>query len=147
MMKEITWKKILILGALLIAPLVLAQCGEVKSVASKTYGPEGPTYPSGLYFKVVVAPYAVQTNSSAHTDVQVWDSNGNAAAGVNVAISGGDTVDDDNYTVTGENGQTGWIWEIKGNAGSVMYFTVTVEDKQITAPIQIVPSVGSSEGA
>lgn len=136
----------MILGILMIAPLSLTQCGEGESVASKQYGPVGPTYPSGYYFRVIVTPHTVPSGSSCHVDLQVWDSNGNAAGGVPAAVAGTDTVDDNNFITTNEHGQGGWVLEVKGDAGTIFYITVQIEDKQVTAPVQIVATVGAAGG-
>ena len=144
MMKALTWKNIVILGVLLMAPLALTKCGEGNSVASVTAGPAGPTYPGGYYFDLTVTPHTIQANSTTTVTIRVWDSNGNAAAGVPVTLAGTDKADENNFGTTGSDGIAQWVFEVKANSGSVFPITVTVDSSSLTVTVQVVASVGTT---
>lgn len=144
MMKALTWKKILILAALLLAPLALAGCGDGEGVASASSGVRGPSYPSGYYVELTVTPYNTITNSTVNVTVKVWDSNGNPAGGVVVMVGGDESADDKNFQTTGSNGEAIWSWEIKAPAGAVVPITATVESTSATVNVQVVSSAGTT---
>ncbi|MBI4666136.1 MAG: hypothetical protein HY751_06995 [Nitrospinae bacterium] len=143
----INWKKILVIGALLLAPLALTQCGSAgeQNSAEEKVGPVGPTYPSRYYFDLSVAPIIVQSNGTVTFTVQVHDSRGNVAGGVSVILAGPDT---STSGVTDSNGFFFGVLEVKGTAGSIIYVTGTVEDMSLTIPVQVIPSTsgGGSTG-
>lgn len=135
----IDWKKIIILSALLLAPLALANCGlpaENNSAAS-TVGPKGPTFPSKYYFDLTASSIVMQSGGSVAYKVRVWDSLGNMAGGVMVLFSGSGKWDPKTGT-TGLDGMTYGTSEITGGAGTIHYTTVTVEDLSLTIPIQVI---------
>ncbi|MGK7345339.1 MAG: hypothetical protein ACNS63_05975 [Candidatus Nitrospinota bacterium M3_3B_026] len=145
MMKALTWEKILILAALLLAPLALAGCGESEgeSVAAASSGVKGPSYPSGYHMELIVTPYSTISNSTVNVTVKVWDSNGNPAGGVAVMVGGDESADDDNFGTTGSNGEARWSWEIKAPAGAVLPITATVESMSATVMVQVVSAAGA----
>lgn len=142
MMKQfLTWKKILILGVLLVTPLALAQCGESggESVSSHHVGPVGPTFPSGYYFDATVTPHSIPSDSVVIVLLRAWDNKGNPVAGAQFFLGGLDTVENPGTTSAG--GFTYFEITITGGAGSTVYLTFTVEDSSLTIPVQIIPSI------
>lgn len=133
------WKKILIISALLLAPLALTNCGSAgeNNSASNRVGPTGPTYPNKLYFDLTAETIVVQSGGSVAYTVRVWDSLGNMAGGVSVLFSGTGkwTV---NTALTDISGMAHGTLEMTGGAGTLAYVTVTVEDKSLTIPVQVV---------
>ncbi|MBI5814593.1 MAG: hypothetical protein HZB29_03180 [Nitrospinae bacterium] len=138
----VNWKKLLILGLLMLAPLMLARCGTAadSNSASSTVGPKGPTSPSKYYFDLTAASLVVTTSGTAYYEVRVWDSNGNAAGNVNVTFSGDFETSGNTLTtgITGIDGITGMGISVKGSAGTVMYLTASVENLSLTIPVQVV---------
>ncbi len=144
MMKQfLTWKKILILGVLLVTPLALAQCGESggESVASHHVGPVGPTFPSGWYFDATVTPHSAPAGSTVIFTIRVWDRNGLPASGVEIWLGLSATETSvENPFFTNLYGYMTQQYEIEGGGGGeVTYLSVTVQDTVLTLPIQIIP--------
>lgn len=133
------WKKILILFALLLAPLALSNCGtpQESNSASSTVGPKGPTFPSKLYFDLTASSIVIQSGGSVQITVRVWDSLGNMAGGVSVHASGTGKWATPTAT-TGIDGMAHGFLEMTGGAGTIAYITVTVEDLQLTIPVQVI---------
>lgn len=140
MRKRMTMKTILMIGALLFAPFALAGCGE--TVADHTVGPVGPTSPGGYYFEAKVSPHTIPNESNVLFTVRVWDSNGNVGGGVPLTWSGGQ--DDAATSLTNVNGYAYLSLVISGNAGGIAHITVTIEDKTVTIPVQILPVSGAA---
>lgn len=139
------WKKIIILFALLLAPLALANCGlpaENNSAAS-TVGPKGPTFPSKLYFDLTVSSIVIQSGGSVQITIRVWDSNGNMAGGVPVHASGTGKWTEPT-TSTGLDGMAHGFLEITGGAGTIAYITITVEDSSLTIPVQVIAGASAT---
>lgn len=148
---RLSWQKILIICALFVAPLLLAQCApaEGDNVASKTVGPEGPTSPSNYYFDLTVTPHTLIGGGWVHTIVKVWDQYGNEASGVLVVIaaSGFDDVEMDPINGwTDANGMTYLYISIASDFTSIGYVTAYVEGEYLTAPIQIVTASSPTNG-
>ena len=151
-----TWKKTIILGLLLVAPLALAQCGagNGESVASLTAGPSAPTVPSGYQFDMTVTPHSVHSDSSVAVTVRVWDRNGNMAGGVNVMIVGGDSSSPSATVPTDASGIARFVFTVKqvsgsgtGTAGGVLPITATLENGLLTVPVQVIPVIATPAGA
>lgn len=138
------WKKILILFALLLAPLALANCGlpAENNSASSTVGPVGPTFPSKYYFDFTASSIVVQSGGSVAFTVRVWDSNGNMAGGVSNTFTGSGKWENPT-TTTDLNGMDRGILTVEGGAGTIDYVTVTVENLSLTIPVQIVAGTSS----
>ncbi len=141
MRQFLTWKKILILGVLLVTPLALAQCGENggESVSSHHVGPVGPTFPSGYYFDATVTPHSIPSDSVVIVLLRAWDNKGNPVAGAAFFLGGIDTVE--NPGVTGVGGFTYFEVTIEGGEGSTVFLTFTLEDSSLTLPVQIIAGV------
>ncbi|HEB72379.1 MAG TPA: hypothetical protein ENI77_07130 [Nitrospirae bacterium] len=165
MKNTLSWKKILILGVLLVTPFTLAQCGEGDSVASATAS-AGPTYPSKYYFEATVTPSVVDNKGTVGLVVRVWDENGYPVSGAVVIVvgpnksattgtkgtkgatgssgSGGSSGTSGGGTgstgTTGENGIKTFPLNITGDAGGIIYLAVLVENSVVQVPVQIRPS-------
>jgi hypothetical protein len=137
------WKKILIISALLLAPLALMNCGSAgeNNSASSRVGPKGPTDPSKLYFDLTAESIVVQSGGTAAFTVRVRDSLGNVAGGVSVLFSGAGTWTG-NPGTTNLNGVVSGTLAITGGAGTLAYVTATVEDMSLTIPVQVLPTGG-----
>lgn len=142
----IDWKKVVLLAALLLAPLALTNCGSAEdNAASSTVGPAGPTYPSKLYFDLTAVNSVVQQTSAATFTVRVWDSAGNMASDVFVTLNGSSSYTD-LTTASGIVSYGGFSWTgasdiyVACGAGiiTVVYVTATVEDLSLTVPVQII---------
>jgi len=136
-----TIAKILLLAALFMAPPLMAGCGaapESESVAQSYAGPTGPTFPSSYYFDLSITPHTIQTPGTVGVTVRVWDSRGNVVANAPIIFVGPDT---STTGTTSAGGISTKVLEIKGNAGGVVFVTVTVEDSSLTLPVQIVAAV------
>lgn len=138
MEKTLSWKKILGLIALILAPFFLAQCGDAGMSAASIVGPTGPTSPSGFYFESTAVPHTIQSGNTIIVRTRVWDSNGNTAGGVTVTMAGDSSDPADAFTTTGGNGWTEYVVKIGALPGSVVFFTVGVENKFHTVPVQVV---------
>jgi hypothetical protein len=133
------WKKILIISALLLAPLALTNCGSAgeNNSASNRVGPVGPTYPNKLYFDLTVETIVVIPNGTVTFTVRVWDSLGNMAGGVSVIMAG---TTDSATGVTDTSGVYHAILKQSGGAGTIVHVTATVENMSLTIPVQVVPT-------
>jgi len=138
------WKKILIISALLLAPLALMNCGSAgeNNAATSRVGPSGPTYPNRLYFDLTAETIIVAPKSSVVFTVRVWDALGNMAANVVVYFSGGGGKWDPAFVITDANGMVHGVTTVDGGAGTIMYVTVTVENMSLTIPVQIISTGG-----
>lgn len=137
-----TLQRIALAGLLLVIPALLTHCGNADGggqVASVSVGPAGPTVPSGYYFKISATPHTITSGSNIVLHVQVWDSSGNLASGVTVVFAGDAGDPKTAFIVTGADGQGGYIYQHKGPAGSYVYLSVVVEDKQLTIPVWVMP--------
>jgi len=141
--KTLSWKKILGLIALILAPFLLAQCGDAGMSATSTVGEAGPTEPSGYYFNATVSPHSIISGAIVTIHVRVWDSNGNLASGVWIALSGVVADPKDVQTQTGSDGTGGWVFEMKYPPGSVIPVNITVENKTLSVPVQIITGASS----
>ena len=140
----IDWKKILILAALLLAPLALTNCGSSaeNNSASSAVGPAGPTYPGKLYFDLTATTSVLQQTFPGTFTVRVWDSAGNMAGNVSVIFAGPDT----SYSGTTDgSGIIHGVLTITGGAGTIVYVTATVENESLTIPVQVIASTAASE--
>jgi hypothetical protein len=139
----IDWKKILILAALLLAPLALTNCGSaVNNAATSNVGPKGPTYPNKLYFDLTATSSVAQSGGSVTFSVRVWDSLGNMVENVSVIFSGGGTWTSATVTTDGSGIANGAL-TVSG-AGTISYVTVTVENMSLTIPVQIIASTAAA---
>ncbi len=138
MEKSLSWKKILGLIALILAPFFLAQCGDAGMSATNIVGPSGPTAPSGYYFETTAVPHTIRSGSTIILRTRVWDSNGNTAAGVTVTTAGDSSDPADAFLTTGTNGWAEYVVKIGALPGSVVFFTVGVENKFHSVPVQVV---------
>lgn len=129
--------KVVGLIAILIAPFFLSQCGTDMSAVNMV-GPEGPTSVNGYYFTLRVAPRTIRSGNVVDVSVQVFDSAGNVKSGVLVTISGVSIDPEDAATITDASGMGGWLYQINQPGGSVVFITVTVGDKSLTAPVQVI---------
>ncbi len=139
----IDWKKILILAALLLAPLALTNCGSAaeNNAATSNVGPKGPTYPNKLYFDLTAESSVVSSNGTVTFTVRVWDSVGNMAGNVAVILAGPDT----SYSgSTDGSGILHGVLTISGGAGTIVYVTATVENESLTIPVQVIPSTAAA---
>ncbi|VAX14736.1 hypothetical protein MNBD_NITROSPINAE04-1163 [hydrothermal vent metagenome] len=162
MKNTLTWKKIVILGVLLMTPFTLAKCGAGDSVASATAS-AGPTYPSKYYFEATVTPNVVDNKGTVGLVVRVWDENGYPVSGAVVIVvgpnksattgtkgttgtsgTGGSSGTSGSGTgstgTTGDNGIKTFPLNITGDAGGIIYLAVLVENSVVQVPVQIRPS-------
>jgi hypothetical protein len=144
------WKKILIISALLLAPLALTNCGsssENNSASSKV-GPSGPTYPNKLYFDLTTEATVVRDGDIVSITVRVWDAVGNMAGNVSVYFSGGGSwvlpTTPAPVVVTDSAGIAHGMVSMKGGAGTLVYVTATVENMSLTIPVQIIATGGAA---
>jgi len=142
----VNWKKLLVLGLLMLAPFMLAKCGSAGEMnsAEARVGPKGPTTPSKYYFEMATPSIVIQSGGMAYFQVRVWDSLGNVAGGIYVTFSGdfkptGTTIPS---FPTNSDGITGIGIEVKASAGQIMYVTATVEDMSLTIPVQVIANAG-----
>ena len=148
MAHAIDWKKILILAALLLAPLALTNCGSAASnSASSTVGPTGPTYPSKFYFDLTATTSVAQPGMTVTFSVRVWDTDGNMVEGMEVIMSGsgvglpssGTTTQTSTSTATNSSGICNASFKIGDTAGgTISYITAIVEDMSLTIPVQVI---------
>lgn len=133
------WKKIIIISALLLAPLALTNCGSAgeNNAASSRVGPVGPTYPNKLYFDLTAETIVVQADGTVTFTVRVWDSFGNMAGNVTTILAGPTT---STTGVTDTGGIFHGVLTVKGGAGTLVYVTATIENMSVTIPIQILPT-------
>lgn len=136
----IDWKKIVLLAALLLAPLALTNCGSAgeNNAAGSKVGPAGPTYPNKLYFDLTTETIVVASNGTATFTVRVWDSAGNMASGVSVILAGPDT---STSGTTDGSGIFHGVLTVSGGAGTLIYVTGTVENMSLTIPLQVIQSI------
>ena len=136
MKNRLTWKKIIILGVLLVTPFVLAQCGvsEGESVASHHVGPVGPTFPGKYYFDATVTPHTIENNGTVAIVIRVYDQNGLPAGGVAMNVVGPETP---GAGATNTDGLITFILTVEGTAGGISNITVAIEDSALTIPVQI----------
>lgn len=133
------WKKILIISALLLAPMVLTNCGSSaeNNASSNRVGPVGPTYPNKLYFDLTAETTVVAPDGTVTFTVRVWDSVGNMAGNVTVILAGPTT---SATGVTDTGGLYHGVLQVKGGAGTLIYITGTVENMSLTIPVQVLPT-------
>jgi len=161
----LTWKKIIILGVLLVTPFALAQCGEGGSVAS-TSASAGPTFPSKYFFEATVTPHTVENKGTVALVVRTWDENGFPVSGVTVTVVGpnksattgskgtsgatggtGGTGAKGGTGATGFTGQNGiktFVLNITGDAGGIINLSVLVENSVVQVPVQIKSSASET---
>lgn len=138
MKNRLTWKKIVILGVLLVTPFALAQCGSNTggdSVASHRVGPKGPTFPGQYYFEVTVTPHTVLIDGTVAVVVRVFDKNGLPAVGVPMNVVGPEEA---GAGSTDSNGFATFILTVSGVEGGISPLTVSIEDLVLTVPVQII---------
>lgn len=145
---KMTWQKILILGALFVAPMFLAQCGPGggENVPSAHVGPTGPTSPNGYYFELTVTPHTLYRGGWVMAVVRVWDEYGNLAPYVRVAFttSGFNKVEIMLWEYTNMNGLVQNPIEVEADTNYIGYITAEVEGTFLTLPVSIIagPSTG-----
>lgn len=135
-------RRLALMAALLLSPALLVGCGNDnggQQVASDHVGPIGPTNPSGYYFDLTCSPHTITSGSNVTCRIQVWDENGNTAAGVPVTLVGDSSDPKDSFATTGSGGWVRWAVQVGYPAGSYVYFTAGVEDKVLTVPVYVVP--------
>ncbi len=144
MSAKMTWHKIVILSALIAAPLFLANCGSDGSehVATQTVGPTGPTSPSGYYFEVTASPHTIPVGGGVVLSVRVWDENGNAAGDAWGAWSITGVLSFDGASglfITDTNGYSYFAYEFKDwSVTGTTYITVIIEDAVLQVPVTII---------
>lgn len=119
----------------LLFVVAIYSCGEQTDDSSKTYGPVGPTK-NGYSFELTTAPSVLQNGGTTYLSVYVTTSDGGAASNVTAIFSGSSELL--GTASTSETGFAGVSFTVDATAGDIVYVTVTIEDKSITAPIQII---------
>ena len=145
---KMTWQKILILGALFVAPLLLARCGDgSEHVPSAHVGPTGPTSPSKYYFEMTIAPHTLYRGGWVITVVRVWDRFGNVApwVRVNLTTSGFNAIEAPLVDYTDANGIVQTHTKVTANTSYIGYITTEVEGSFLTLPVTINIGTGAAE--
>lgn len=119
----------------LASVVVFSSCGE-ESAPTLTSSRVGPTT-SGYYFDLSISPSVFEIDGSASITVRVWDSGGNPAAGIIVALSG--SFEDGAFVTTGANGISVGILAVSGSGSGVGSVTATLENKSVTVSYVVVP--------
>jgi hypothetical protein len=141
MKNRLTWRKIIILGVLLVTPFALAQCGsstEGESVSSSHVGPVGPTFPGKYFFDATMTPHTVMAKGTVTILLRAWDIDGNPAPGVSFITSGFiKEIDLDSLPTTGSGGYTYMVIEIPAGPANVSSLIFTVEDTSLSIALQV----------
>lgn len=120
--------------------LAVGGCGKADSNSIRV-GPVGPTSPSGYYFTLEANPAVVQALGTVNIGVRVTDAanvpiNGTVTV-VTVHLAGSTTSGSD--VKIDAIGRASAFLVMTGTGGRTVYITATVEDKNLTVPIQILP--------
>ncbi len=140
-------RRLALLVLLLASPATLVSCGNGdggEQVASGHVGPVGPTSPSGYYFEVTVTPHTITSGSDIAVTIRAYDQNGNAASGVPVNVAGTGMDPKDTFGSTSSTGYARWSIQMNSVVASYSYVTVSIEDKQLTVPVYIIPGTVSA---
>ncbi len=142
MKPKITWQKVLLLLALVMSPLLLANCGAGGELVSSNHaGPAGPTAPSGWYFDMTVTPQTIVFGGSTVATIRVWDSQGNAVSGAvgQISMTGLPPQVSSVAFVTGENGIVYVPAQVaKTTVPGTVFLIANLEDSTLNLPVTVI---------